>query len=1025
VPEAEASDTKGKIMKQVLLCFALLALTTTFSNAHAQDEKYFGVPQKPDPPPAIDGRLDEWNGVPNAININTKEQAVYGGSAWKSPADLSARVWLAWRADTLYFAADVTDDRHEQRSQGTGMWQGDHVTLYLDLAPDLEPARLRQGAGQIQFGFSPGSLQITGDPINDKQPEATVFHPQGASANGVLVAAQKTAHGYALEAAMPWKVLMQLSGQNIASAAAGLPIGFEAGISDTDVAEPKQEKMMTVRADKWEPGVRTRLVKAVLAPTDGVAPPVMRGVKIFENAELAPNAAQEFRFSAPPLPAGKEAVLMLRARLEFAKVAGYNSALKISLNGVALDGTRLTNRAAAATMNSGQDQSSFGSGKFTVPYAPAFEAADKDAHYGFRDSDASALELRVSDLLKSGENVLQLQNLPAADLQYQLVAGEAQLQFRTPQKPRVRKSAPTGTLPVFQPQTKHQVAYKLSNATQAAPTLTWGKNKWVLTSQFSTPDGKWVQSTCKYFQHTRRTETRPEAILVFDTFTNLTDENLPLMQQHRLTSGDKLKKVWLAGLSPSGTSGTSSKPDNPTSYGTTASGGLGVMALDDITQVHVTNFTGENLVGLADNQLVLKPGATHTAEWAILPTQSPDYYAFLNAARRLRDCNFSLDGSFAFLRADPRQVTDKWTDQQFLDFIRFKNANLLCDLYTWPNYKGLFPHGTAFQTLDWTYLQKQIARLKKIAPDVKHLTYFHCFIEVLQDAAKKYADARLLRPDGSQADYGNPSDKIFVPTTGNDFGRDIAKNLDIILGDGPQDLNCDGVYWDEFAYSSTQYHYDDFSNPKSGLPWDGVSADINPATMKITRLKSSVPLLSQDYRMGLVKRILAQGPLVANGMPFTRTMVKMKFPRFVETGSISNCATAQIFSPIALGDHLTERSEADAYRWMLRALDYGCLYYWYNDLTVIPAYPTLTSYMFPITPLELHPGFIIGKERIITKVSGAFGWGDKSKHEVHVFDEIGREVKNFKAKTIVKNGQTFTELRLAEDWSAAIIRKQK
>ena len=47
-----------------------------------------------------------------------------------------------------------------------------------------------------------------------------------------------------------------------------------------------------------------------------------------------------------------------------------------------------------------------------------------------------------------------------------------------------------------------------------------------------------------------------------------------------------------------------------------------------------------------------------------------------------------------------------------------------------------------------------------------------------------------------------------------------------------------------------------------------------------------------------------------------------------------------LYSPIALGDHLTERSEQDAYRVMLRALDFGCVYYWYNDLTVIPTHRT-------------------------------------------------------------------------------------
>jgi hypothetical protein len=142
----------------------------------------------------------------------------------------------------------------------------------------------------------------------------------------------------------------------------------------------------------------------------------------------------------------------------------------------------------------------------------------------------------------------------------------------------------------------------------------------------------------------------------------------------------------------------------------------------------------------------------------------------------------------------------------------------------------------------------------------------------------------------------------------------------------------------------------------------------------------------------------------------------------VETGSISHCAATHLYTPIALGDHLTERSELDAYRVMLRALDFGCVYYWYNDLTVIPTHRHLTRYMFPITPLELHEGYLLGRERIVTNRSGLFGWGDQGRHEVHVFDDQGREVPGFKTRMIVKDGMTLSELRLPEDYSAAIVR---
>ncbi len=49
-----------------------------------------GIPYKPDPPPAIDGRLDEWQNIPNAYTIQTREQVAKGRKIWKSAQDLRA-----------------------------------------------------------------------------------------------------------------------------------------------------------------------------------------------------------------------------------------------------------------------------------------------------------------------------------------------------------------------------------------------------------------------------------------------------------------------------------------------------------------------------------------------------------------------------------------------------------------------------------------------------------------------------------------------------------------------------------------------------------------------------------------------------------------------------------------------------------------------------------------------------------------------------------------------------------------------
>jgi len=1008
-------------MRGGILVSSVLSVFVIVGTGAGAEPVLHGIPYKPDPPPAIDGRLDEWENVPNAYLIQSREQVVRGGKAWKSPRDLSARVWLAWRGEYLYLAADVTDDHHVQKERGRDLWRGDHVELYLDAAPAADPQRNPWGAGQIHLGLSPGNFQRTGDPVTDIAPEAVVFTPASASAEGVLVAAQKTEKGYALEAAVPWTLIARLAKTPNLKPGNGMPLNFEIGISDTDGAESAQEKLMTILTAPWA-HLRSRLMTAALAPSDGKATAAVRGLELSKGLSLSPGQKDHIDFKGVSTPEGKESILILKARLATPRASGHHPGMRLWLNGQAVDPRRLLNRQQEEVRRDGRLTNRAAGDIFNVCYSPDFDAPDKHPVYALSSgAKLCHFEFRVSDLLRVGDNRLMIANCANPAIRRTLVVTVVRLEIRTPLKPKPKRPAPVGPLQVIVPEREHKVSYRLAWLSGAALELSLGGETSRVESEFSTPQPAWVKGANRYFDHRREIEQRDEAILVRDTFTNRSGENLPLMQRHRVLMPG-LKKVWLGGLSPGSRAGASADSANPTSYGVTERTGMGLIAIDDVSLIHVTNFSGEGFVGLADNQCVLKPGAKHTTEWAILPTVRPDYWAMVNAVRRLRDVNFKLDGSFAFLRLVPKRYTGNWSDRQFVDFIRFKDAHFFLDHYLWPTYKGRFAHGTAFQTLDFSYLRGQAARLRKLVPEAKHLMYFHCFEDVLEEGPQKYADARLLCADGKQADYGKPGDWLYVPTTSNRFGREIAKNVALILGPLPQGFGCEGVYWDEFERSRYPYHYDDFSRP-TGLPWDGVSADIDPRSMKISRLKSSVTLLSHPFRLALARRILQNHLLVANGQPYTQAMIKLHFPRFVETGSISNCALAALYSPIALGDHLTERSEVDAYHVMLRALDFGCVYYWYHDLHVIPTHVALTHYMFPITPVELHEGYIIGQERIVTNRSGLFGWGDSSRHEVHVFDDQGREVPSFKAATVVHDGSTFTELRLPEDYSAAIVRR--
>lgn len=961
-----------------------------------------GIPLKPDPPFAMDGALGDWASVPNAYVMDVRENAVWGAAQWTGPADFNGWVKLAWRNDSLFIAAQVTDDQFRQTQAGSGIWKGDHIEIYVDTQPDTAKDNAPFGEETFQIALSPGNFQHTSDPLVDRIPEVFCFHPNQKAIPEAIVASTQTEQGWTLEAAIPWKFL------GISAPTAGMALHVEAALSDTDSNEAQQETLLASSPARWE-HVRSRLRSAVLAGSDGIPHEAAQATVIFKEARIEPGKKQSFEFDAPSTPEGKDAVLSFQARLDYEKVAGNCPTMTMTLNGKPVTGANFINRPTKAKSGSGQMHTLGGGETITIFYAPDFESADVDPHYGLKDSiRACYFDLNISTQLQPGKNTLEIAHTTTS-IPNPLIIANATLQFRTPAPPPKPKAGPpTGPLPFFEPQPT-ATEFSVKELPNAQLELTIDGETFLIASQFSSPKPEWVHGSCAYFNHTRHIKSTPELVIVRDAFENLGDENLGIMQRHQINLKDRFKKLWLAGLEQGGATAAMNQPANPTTYAATDAHGIGLMPLSDAFRLHATNYAQNGIIGLADNLLVIPAKGKYTAEWAIIPTRQPDYFAFLNPARRLLDANFLIDGAFAFFRAGP--LTDKWSDQQITDFLRFKDARYACSSIDYPLYNGWYPHGTAFQRITYDNYIGSFARWRKLVPDIKCLLYFHCFIDVTEDGPTRFADARTLQPDGNQATYGEAHDRLYFPTDKNSYGAAVAKNVDNIL----DVIGADGVYWDEHEYSRVSY--------QCGEPWDGCTGDIDPRTMRVTGLKSSITLLSESWRLALAKRILAHGPLIGNGPPFTRAMASLKFPCFVETGSITNCTQAHLHSPIALGDHLTERSERDAYGVMLGALDYGCVYHWYNDVTVIPTHPQLTRYMYPITPLELHEGYIIGKERIITRKSGCFGWGDASEHDVHVFDDTGTEISNFAAPLRHENGKTCTELRLPEDYAAAILRK--
>src|SRR6185369_2210713 len=142
----------------------------------------------------------------------------------------------------------------------------------------------------------------------------------------------------------------------------------------------------------------------------------------------------------------------------------------------------------------------------------------------------------------------------------------------------------------------------------------------------------------------------------------------------------------------------------------------------------------------------------------------------------------------------------------------------------------------------------------------------------------------------------------------------------------------------------------------------------------------------------------------------------------------------QLGSPLGLGHPFPSvpgpRSPgADFYiRTVIAHLRAGLLYYY--NFTEFPPEDDASgrkggefgplTHMFPFTPVELHSGWILGKERLITCVSGRFPWPYERRPRVTQYDSRGRMRTANATVARVGSGWRIT-IQLRDWWEVAVI----
>lgn len=452
--------------------------------------------------------------------------------------------------------------------------------------------------------------------------------------------------------------------------------------------------------------------------------------------------------------------------------------------------------------------------------------------------------------------------------------------------------------------------------------------------------------------------------------------------------------VWLSGNPADLFSEILCCAENPTVFFGFAKYGMGLAIEDDIYRLQSKISCRNGIAEIKTDQFGLDKDSSYTLRWSIYLLNSNDYYDFVNLLRVSWDVNLPIDGPFNFLSAE-RVVSTPETQLETL--LNTQNVKIIA-LYPWVNYYEIVDGLTKeeFRVL----MQEATDKIHKINSAIKVLALIHPAIVGLNIKDILYKDSKIITKNGEHF-FSEHYSKIFFkerfkegwriyyyyPVIGNSFLEKLENEVDFCM----DTIGMDGIYFDEFSFAFRRdygrYTYD---------RWDGHTVEIDTINYTIKRKLADLGFITQDACKQLIDRITNKGGIcIANTAPATSTMQNLNILRFVETSKpesyCRNCAKAHLSTPIGLGYPrfklpVKMHTDKQTIKDINAKLDYGLLYYYY-DSTV--ERPNILNILFPITPLELHAGFIIGDNKIITNKSGRFGWQDNNIGRVWICDKSG------------------------------------
>jgi len=557
-----------------------------------------------------------------------------------------------------------------------------------------------------------------------------------------------------------------------------------------------------------------------------------------------------------------------------------------------------------------------------------------------------------------------------------------------------------------------------------------------------------LEAMCRHYSLRRTLRVTADRLTIEDTLTNHGTEPVGIIVHNKIIAGRLLADSYVGSGAP-----------DPIIWGRMRGCALGVAAEDFVSRINFAPYANANVAGYKIGHFALDAGRSHTIKWSIyLLTGGRDRYDFVNRVREDWGANHTLLGPTSFFNATDPLIGDPAGLQAYLARRKLGVAMIspwldydpgaMDHVATREEYKELV--GRAARALraaspgikvigcietDWVTLYPERMAGGEKLPVHSGAASGHALLtpeqaKVILDSDLPWKDSIVYNESGQMrvelyTRGGKPQIALnVIPGPGNYQERFLLDQARFLV----EEVGLDGFYIDEFS----PFWYRNYSG------WDGYSADIDPATGRITRKYIHPAIHGLPSRLKLLEYV-RQRNLVMVANTYAATTEETRYPamRFAETVWAFDCdglpasgkppflralASSQLGTPIGLGMK-AQKYEGDLTPLFMRGivtyLRHGMVYYHY----VFPDLPEggygAVNRMFPITPLTLFEGGIIGKERIVTCVSGTYEWTRQEKPSVHIFDAGGREKATEPALLQTANGWE-VELQL-EDWKEVAI----